>query len=184
MATSESAKRLRCWQVLNSGFGADFGLRSGSSGSGARYGLPSCANGAWVTIWPLKRLVAPSDPRRLLREARAFLRRLAVPLRQESGLPEHSPHAGRAHRHDVSIQHHERQPTVALQRFFRWNPTMACFSHSSSQKSRGTQPLCSFTTTFPGPHSRPVLSGKAVLCPEPAKRVAESESEPHCILSY
>jgi hypothetical protein len=29
--------------------------------------------------------------------------------------------------------------------FFRWNPTMACFSQSSSQKSRGTKPLCSFT---------------------------------------
>jgi hypothetical protein len=29
--------------------------------------------------------------------------------------------------------------------FFRWNPMMACFSQFSSQKSRGTQPLCSFT---------------------------------------
>jgi hypothetical protein len=29
--------------------------------------------------------------------------------------------------------------------FFRWKPMMASFSHGSSQKSRGTQPLCSFT---------------------------------------
>jgi hypothetical protein len=31
-------------------------------------------------------------------EALALLQRLAVPLRQESGLAQHSPHAGRADR--------------------------------------------------------------------------------------
>ena len=61
LAISESVKRLPCWRVLNSGSGVDSGLRSGSSGSGARYGLPSYANGAWATTWPLKRPVAPSD---------------------------------------------------------------------------------------------------------------------------
>ena len=49
-----------------------------------------------------------------LREARALLRRLPVPLRQESGLAEHPPHAGRADRHDVAIQHDERQSPVAF----------------------------------------------------------------------
>jgi hypothetical protein len=29
--------------------------------------------------------------------------------------------------------------------FFRWNAMIACFSESSSQNSRGTQPLCSLT---------------------------------------
>ena len=36
-----------------------------------------------------------------LREARALLRRLPVPLQQECGLAEQSPHAGRADHHDV-----------------------------------------------------------------------------------
>ena len=54
--------------------------------------------------------------RQRLLEARALLRRLAVPLRQQSRLPQHPPDAGRTHRHDVGIQHHERQPPVAFQR--------------------------------------------------------------------
>ena len=48
LAISESVKRLPCWRVLNSGSGVDSGLRSGSGGSGARRGLPSCANGMWA----------------------------------------------------------------------------------------------------------------------------------------
>jgi hypothetical protein len=51
-----------------------------------------------------------------LLETRALLRRLAVPLRQQSRLAENPPDAGRAHCHDVSVQHHERQPPVAFQR--------------------------------------------------------------------
>jgi RNA-directed DNA polymerase len=58
-ATSGSAKRLRWWSVLKSGSGADCGLRSGSSGSKARYGSLNCANGVWATISPPKRRVAP-----------------------------------------------------------------------------------------------------------------------------
>ena len=54
-----------------------------------------------------------------LLEAGPFLRRLAVPLRQQSRLPQHPPHAGRAHRHDVGVQHHERQPPVAFQRILQ-----------------------------------------------------------------
>src|SRR6266566_4535032 len=57
-----------------------------------------------------------------LREARALLRRLAVPLRQESRSAEHPPDAGRAYRHDVGIQHHERQPPVAFQRVLQVEP--------------------------------------------------------------
>ena len=42
---SASAKRHRCWLVLSSGSGADSGLRSGNSGSGARRGSQSYAVG-------------------------------------------------------------------------------------------------------------------------------------------
>src|SRR6476646_9182091 len=49
-------------------------------------------------------------------KARALLRRLAVPLRQQSCLPKHPPNAGRTHRHNVGVRHHERQPPVAFQR--------------------------------------------------------------------
>src|SRR5580658_6440199 len=31
-------------------------------------------------------------------------------------LPQHAPYGGRTHRHDVCVEHHERQPAVALQR--------------------------------------------------------------------
>src|SRR5437016_3840049 len=54
--------------------------------------------------------------RQRLVKARAFLRRLTVPLRQQPCLPQHSPNAGRTHRHNVCVQHHERQPPVAFQR--------------------------------------------------------------------
>src|SRR5215475_14251102 len=51
-----------------------------------------------------------------LLKARALPRRLTVPLRQKSCLPQDAPYAGRTHRHDVCVEHHERQPAVALQR--------------------------------------------------------------------
>src|SRR5207237_1033206 len=50
-----------------------------------------------------------------LLKARALLRRLAVALGQKSCLPQYAPDAGRTHRHDVCVEHHERQPAVALQ---------------------------------------------------------------------
>ncbi len=56
--------------------------------------------------------------RRLL-EARAFLRRLPVPFAQQPRLTQHPPNAGRAHRHDVGVQHHERKPAIALQRILQ-----------------------------------------------------------------
>ena len=52
-------KRRRCWRNLNDGSGAGSGLRSGSSGSVARYGSLNCANGAWVKSLPRKRWAAP-----------------------------------------------------------------------------------------------------------------------------
>src|ERR1019366_9179244 len=52
-------------------------------------------------------------------EASPFLRRLALPFAQQSRLPQHPPHAGRAHRHDVLIQHHEGQPPLTFQRILQ-----------------------------------------------------------------
>ena len=54
-----------------------------------------------------------------LLETGALLRKLPFPLRQQSSLAQHSPHAGRAHRHDVGIEHHERQAPIALQRILQ-----------------------------------------------------------------
>src|SRR4051812_29377675 len=51
-----------------------------------------------------------------LLKARALFRWLAFPFGQESSLTQHAPYAGRTHRHDVCVEHHERQPAVALQR--------------------------------------------------------------------
>src|ERR1039458_8174978 len=45
-----------------------------------------------------------------------FLRWLTFPLTQQSRLAQHSPHAGRAHGHDVGVQHHECEPSITLQR--------------------------------------------------------------------
>src|SRR6516165_2985133 len=52
---------------------------------------------------------------RLLFKTRPFLRGLAVPLPQQPRPIQHPPHAGRTHRHDVGVQHHERQPPIAFQ---------------------------------------------------------------------
>jgi hypothetical protein len=80
-----------------------------------------------------------------LHEARALLRWLPSPLRQESGLAEHSPNAGRADRHDVGIQHHERQPSVAFQRVLQVEPDDGLLFPLLQPEIPGTQPLCSFT---------------------------------------
>jgi hypothetical protein len=52
---SGSVKRPRCWRALNSGSGADSGLRYGNSGSGVRCGSPNYAEGMWEATWPRKR---------------------------------------------------------------------------------------------------------------------------------
>src|SRR5437899_8108495 len=57
-----------------------------------------------------------------LLKARALLRRLPVPLRQESRLAEYPPNTGRANRHDLGIERHERQPPVALKRVLQMGP--------------------------------------------------------------
>jgi len=44
---------------------------------------------------------------------------VTVPLPQQPRPIQHTPHAGRTHRHDVGIQHHERQPPVAFQRILQ-----------------------------------------------------------------
>jgi hypothetical protein len=49
---------------------------------------------------------------RRLFKAGPFLRGLPVPLPQQSRPTQHPSHAGRTHRHDVGVQHHERQPPV------------------------------------------------------------------------
>ena len=48
---------------------------------------------------------------RLLKAGALFLW-LAVPLRQQSRLPQHAPYAGRTHRYDVCVEHHERQREI------------------------------------------------------------------------
>jgi transposase len=44
---------------------------------------------------------------RRLFKAGPFLRRLPAPLPHQSRPTQHPPHAGRTHRHDVCVQHHE-----------------------------------------------------------------------------
>src|SRR6202008_2190829 len=51
-----------------------------------------------------------------LLEADPFLRWLLIPLAQQPRPAQHAPYAGRTHRHDVGVQHHEGQPPVALER--------------------------------------------------------------------
>ena len=51
-----------------------------------------------------------------LLEARPFQRRFAPPLAQQARPAQHPPDARRADGHDVGVEHHERQPPVALQR--------------------------------------------------------------------
>ena len=57
----------------------------------------------------------PMRLRRLFK-THPFLRGLSVPLPQQPRPIQHPPHAGRTHRHDVGVQHHERQPPIAFQR--------------------------------------------------------------------
>jgi hypothetical protein len=51
-----------------------------------------------------------------LNEARAFLRGLAVPSLNEPGSLENAVGRRRAHGHNVAVEHHESEPTIALQR--------------------------------------------------------------------
>jgi hypothetical protein len=48
-----------------------------------------------------------------------FLRGLPVPLTQQRRPIQHPPPAGQTHRHDVGVQHHERQPPIAFQRILQ-----------------------------------------------------------------
>src|SRR5450759_2076683 len=50
-----------------------------------------------------------------LLEACAFARRLALPAREQSGLPEYAPNARWADGHNVRVQHHECQSSIAFQ---------------------------------------------------------------------
>ncbi len=48
-----------------------------------------------------------------------FARRLCFPPGQHSCLLQHAPNARRTDRHNVSVEHHERQPPIALQRILQ-----------------------------------------------------------------
>src|SRR6516162_1582965 len=56
---------------------------------------------------------------RRLFKAAPFLRGLPVPLPQQPRTIQHPPHAGWTHRHDVGVQHHERQSPIAFQRILQ-----------------------------------------------------------------
>ena len=53
-------------------------------------------------------------PQRLL-EALALLRGLPTAARELAGRLEHAVDAGRAHGHDIGVEHHVRQPPIAFQ---------------------------------------------------------------------
>ena len=80
-----------------------------------------------------------------LLKAGPLARRLDFPPRQESRLFQHPPNARRTHCHNVSVQHHERQPSIAFQRILQMEIDDSFLLPCSNQKSRGTQPLCSLT---------------------------------------
>ena len=52
-------------------------------------------------------------PERLL-NAQPLLRRDMIPLAQHTRVAEHAVRGRRTHRHDVGIEHHVREPTIAL----------------------------------------------------------------------
>src|ERR1035438_3315694 len=54
-----------------------------------------------------------------LLKASALLRRLAFPPGQHAGLPQYPPNPPRTDRHNLCIQHHERQSPITLQRILQ-----------------------------------------------------------------
>src|ERR1017187_4567 len=50
---------------------------------------------------------------------RPLARRLALPPREQSGLLQHPPNARRTNGHNVGVEHHERQPSIAFQRILQ-----------------------------------------------------------------
>ena len=77
---------------------------------------------------------------------------------------EHSPHAGRADRHDVGIQHHERQPPVAFQRVLHLEPDDGLFLPVLQPEIAGNPAI--------------VLVHLAVAFP-PVVKLAGGDVEPH-----
>src|SRR5277367_1830681 len=74
----------------------------------------------WNVSAPIGNIDMPMLVRlRRLFKTRPFLRGLSVPLPQQPRPIQHPPHAGRTHRHDVGVQHHERQPPIAFQRILQ-----------------------------------------------------------------
>src|SRR2546426_4737780 len=80
-----------------------------------------------------------------LLKAGSLARRLGFPPREQSCLLQYPPNARRTDGHNVSVEHHERQPPIAFQPILQMEIDDRFFLHSSNQKSRGTQPLCSLT---------------------------------------
>ena len=70
-------------------------------------------------------------------EARPLLRRAPVPAVEPASGTQHAVDCRRAGGHDILVDHHEREPAVALQRVLQMKAKMACFSQSSSQKVAG-----------------------------------------------
>src|SRR5277367_700311 len=74
----------------------------------------------WNVSAPIGNIDMPMLVRlRRLFKTRPFLRGLSVPLPQQPRPIQHPPHAGRTHRHDVGVQHHERQPPIAFHRILQ-----------------------------------------------------------------
>jgi hypothetical protein len=83
-------------------------------------------------------------------------------------------------RRQPSSRFFQMEPAFSDGTLFRWNPTIACFSQSSSQKSRATQPWCSFTCAVA---FRPVveLAGSHIELPnEPPGAGRNPRSAPAC----
>jgi len=53
-----------------------------------------------------------------LLETAPLARRLTLPTGEQSGLPEYPPNAGGANGHNIAVQHHERQSSMAFQGMF------------------------------------------------------------------
>jgi hypothetical protein len=82
--------------------------------------------------------------RRLLKP-RPFARRLALLSRQQSRLLRYSPYARRTHRHDLRIQHHERQPPIPFQRILQIEADNGFLLPRLQPEITGNPTLCSFT---------------------------------------
>ncbi len=59
-----------------------------------------------------------------------------IPASKQTGSTEHTVNAAGAYGNNILIKHHEGQTTVSSRGYCVWKSIIACFSQSSSQKSR------------------------------------------------